>query len=412
MHLTKHNICRNCDSPIVRFLDFGPQYNQGSFVFKNQKTEPSRRKIPNVIAKCVQCHLVQSAYSVPHQILYSHYGYESSISNTMRTHLSRIAASISEVTKTVASPSILDIGCNDFYFLNQFSSRHSKFGIDPSDVSANTQHPNITFQKGVFPDDLAPITAKKSTFDIITSLACLYDVDDIHSFVEDIFDSLHEKGLWVFEVAYLPLVLKNLAYDGMVIEHVCLYSLATLENVLRRHNLKVVKASINDINGGSLQCWVTFNNNTSFDNATEQENLDKIRIDEFELRLDEDETYSGFARRVQEHAGSFRKLIEDILRDNKSIHIYGMSTKLNMVLQYCGIGPDQIKYAAERNPKKWGGKTLEGIEMISEEESRAMRPDYYLIGPYFFKDEILAREEAARQAGTKFIFPLPKIEVI
>ena len=98
--------------------------------------------------------------------------------------------------------------------------------------------------------------------------------------------------------------------------------------------------------------------------------------------------------------------------EKKVIHIYGASTKLNTILGCCEIGSNLIQYAAERSPEKWGGETLSGIKMISEEESRAMKPDYYLVGPYHFKKEILEREKDMLVQGTKFIFPLPEIEIV
>ena len=41
-----------------------------------------------------------------------------------------------------------------------------------------------------------------------------------------------------------------------------------------------------------------------------------------------------------------------------------------------------------------------------------MIPDYYLVLPWHFKNEILKREKKIRKIGTKFIFPLPKLEIL
>jgi len=41
-----------------------------------------------------------------------------------------------------------------------------------------------------------------------------------------------------------------------------------------------------------------------------------------------------------------------------------------------------------------------------------MKPDYFLLLPWHFKDGILRREEEFRRAGGKFIVPLPEIEII
>ncbi len=52
------------------------------------------------------------------------------------------------------------------------------------------------------------------------------------------------------------------------------------------------------------------------------------------------------------------------------------------------------------------------IPIISEEKSRAMNPDYYLVLPWHFREEFLEREKEMLNRGVGFIFPLPSIEVV
>jgi len=64
-----------------------------------------------------------------------------------------------------------------------------------------------------------------------------------------------------------------------------------------------------------------------------------------------------------------------------------------------------IQAAADRNPEKWGCYTPStNIPIISEEESRKMKPDYYLVLPWHFKEEFIKRE---KEYKGKLIFPLP-----
>ncbi|WP_315824639.1 methyltransferase C-terminal domain-containing protein [Paraflavitalea speifideaquila] len=92
--------------------------------------------------------------------------------------------------------------------------------------------------------------------------------------------------------------------------------------------------------------------------------------------------------------------------------MYGASTKGNTILQWCNIDNSIIDYAAERNPDKYGAMTLgTNIPIISEADSRAMNPDYYLVLPWHFKAEFLEREKETLEKGIGLIFPLPKIEI-
>ena len=85
----------------------------------------------------------------------------------------------------------------------------------------------------------------------------------------------------------------------------------------------------------------------------------------------------------------------------------------NILLQFFRIDNTQISYIADRNPDKVKLYTPgTKIQIISEKKSRLKRPDYYLVLPWHFKNEILLREKNIRKKGTKFIFPLPKLQIL
>ena len=46
-------------------------------------------------------------------------------------------------------------------------------------------------------------------FDIITSIAMFYDIDDPNDFVKKIKNYLNKKGIWVFELSYLVEMVKK-----------------------------------------------------------------------------------------------------------------------------------------------------------------------------------------------------------
>jgi NDP-4-keto-2,6-dideoxyhexose 3-C-methyltransferase len=117
--------------------------------------------------------------------------------------------------------------------------------------------------------------------------------------------------------------------------------------------------------------------------------------------------------RIDELRTKMTELLARIHAEGRSVHVYGASTKGNVLLQWYGIDSYKVPYAADRNPDKVGALTLgTGIRIISEEESRQMKPDYYLVLPWHFKQEFLARERETILAGTKMIFPLPEITVV
>lgn len=417
MHLTYRKTCRICGSAaLTKVIDLGEQHLQGSFI-KPGKELPPMRKISTELVRCNPlvdenaCGLLQTVTSVPPEILYSAYWYRSGTNQTMRDHLKGIADdAMAMVEKSEAR--VLDIGCNDGTLLKNYPEKYIKYGVDPSDV-AQEVNGDITVVQDVFPSAELNSILGEENLDIITSIAMFYDLEDPSAFVKDIKSSLNEDGIWIFEMSYMPAMLEMNSYDTICHEHLEYYSFAVIENMMARNDMKIVKVSFNDINGGSIRCYATHENNFQFKSKNNIESIKDIRQKEFDLELDTDKPYKNFQNRINQHKEDLSSLLKKLKNEGKSIHLYGASTKGNTILQWCDIDNSIVDYAADRNPDKDGAKTIgTDIPIISEEKSRAMNPDYYLVLPWHFKAEFLEREKEAINKGTGFIFPLPEIEII
>lgn len=417
MHIIYRKTCRVCGSKaLTEVINLGDQYLQGSFE-KPGKEMPSHRKIPMVLMRCDPtkdenaCGLLQMQCTVPSEVLYSAYWYRSGTNQTMRDHLKGI---VEEAMGIVNKPkaTVLDIGCNDGTLLNYYPDNYEKFGIDPSDIAKGIKN-NVNVVQDIFPSEelLERLDGKK--IDIISSIAMFYDLESPVDFTKSIRQILAPDGIWVFEMSYMPLMLNMNSYDTICHEHLEYYSLAVVESILKRAGMQIVNVSLNDINGGSLRCYATHANNFKFKCDEFAKNIKELREKEFDLELDTDKPYKDFQKRIDEHKEKLRSILMDLKKQGKHIHIYGASTKGNTILQWCGIDNTIIDYAAERNSEKYGAKTIgTNIPIISEEESRKLNPDYYLVLPWHFRDEFLKREKAMLDKGVGFIFPLPDIEII
>lgn len=404
MHLKQRTTCRVCRSKLTDVLSLGEQYLQGSFVKGDIK--PSLRKIPLTLSLCDTslsedaCGLLQLKHSVPQEILYKNYWYRSGTNSTMKCHLKDIANDINELHIN----SIMDIGCNDGTLLKSVKDLH-KIGVDPSNAIESLSGSGVTIFNECYPSE----KLDGVLVDVITSIAMFYDVEDPVAFAFSVKQNLTTDGIWIFEVAYLPSMLKNNAFDNICHEHIEYYSLSVIERILKDVDMQVIRAEINEVNCGSILIWAS---NKGSSHPQMKEEIESIRQYEFTLCLDESETYYEFSRKVNESIEQIQKFAKDAHFEGKKIHAYGASTKGNVLIQACGIAP-YIVCAADRNADKWGARTLgTDIPIISEEESRAMKPDYYLVLPWHFKKEFVEREKEAIRLGTKFIFPLPKLEII
>jgi SAM-dependent methyltransferase len=329
----------------------------------------------------------------------------------MRRHLRGIVEEATAILDKQTAR-VLDIGCNDGTLLGNYPETFEKYGVDPSDVAQEIQPP-VTVVQDIFPSNELLVRLQGKQLDIVTSIAMFYDLEDPISFTKGIRDILSPEGIWIFEMSYMPTMLKMTSYDTICHEHLEYYSLATIEYILKQAGMKIFNVAFNDINGGSIRCFATHADNFVYKKDEFVQNIQVLHQEEFDLELDTDKPYKNFQDRVNVHKEELLALLKKLRKEGKRIHIYGASTKGNTILQWCGIDNRIIDYAAERNPDKYGARTLgTDIPIISEAESRAMNPDYYLVLPWHFKEEFVEREKETLEKGIGLIFPLPVIEIV
>jgi SAM-dependent methyltransferase len=418
MHLTYRKTCRVCGSTALKpVISLGEQHLQGSFL-KPGKEIPPLRKIDCSLVRCdpssdeTACGLLQMQKSVPPSVLYSAYWYRSGTNQTMRNHLQGIANVAAEMVDGKKAV-VLDIGANDGTLLRSYPKGFRKFGIDPSDIVLEVKDEDITVVNDLFPSAELDRVLDDAKLDVVTSIAMFYDLEDPVAFAQSIERYLAPEGIWIVEMSYMPKMLEMNSYDTICHEHLEYYSLAVLEQIFARANMKCVRVEENDINGGSIRCYVARNDSLGHIRPEWRAQIAAMRQYEFDLELDTDKPYQHFQDRINVHREKLLGLLKRLKAEGKRIHIYGASTKGNTILQWCGIDNRLVEYAAERNPDKFGAKTLgTDIPIISEDESRGMKPDYYLVLPWHFETEFLKRETKLLEQGVGMIFPLPEIRIV
>jgi hypothetical protein len=359
------------------------------------------------------CGLIQTRHTVPGSILYSSYWYRSGINRTMTENLHGIAQGIESIVSLEPGDLVVDIGCNDGTLLDGYQSPGLRYiGFDPSDVGRYAVEKGYEVVRDFYSAEGLRRRRPDQRAKAITSIAMFYDLENPRATVADVAAALADGGIWVMELHYLPAMLEANAFDAIVHEHLEYYSLAVLERMIGEAGLEVVAAELNDINGGSIRLFI--GHQGAHEQTPEQvEELRRLRVSEFELALDSPEPYEAFRRRVETVRDDLLALCRQLHDEGKTIHVYGASTKGNTILQYAGIDSTLIAAAADRNPDKWGSETIgTRIPIISEEESRAANPDYYLALPWHFLGEFLEREQEFLARGGKFIVPLPEVRVV
>lgn len=403
------NKCRACKkNTLKKLFSLGNMCFTGKFPRKNQKI----RKKPISLVLCKNCELVQLGHNFDLKYLYGpDYGYRTGINKTMLDHVKGVVKYLSKKTQIKKNELVLDIASNDGSLLKYYNSGIIKCGIDPILDKYINEYKDVNFKiSSFFSANKINIYVKNKKFKIITALSVFYDAADPNKFLRDIKKLLHDKGVCLLEFADLASIVKYKMFDTICHEHLEYYSTNVIMKLCQENGLRVFDIKKNKINGASKQYYICHNISHFKDNSKVITNEIKL---ENKMKLAETKTYKKFIKDINLSKNKLVKFLKKIKKSGKKIQCYGASTKGNVLLQYYKINNDIINYAAERNKNKYNLYTPgTKIKIISEVLSRFYNPDYYLVLPWHFKKEILLREKMIRKTGTKFIFPLPNIEII
>ena len=417
--MTARTTCRVCDGHLDVVLSLGDHF-VSDFPAPEQG-DGARGPLELAICEC--CKLLQLRHTVPPDTMYRNYWYRSGTNKTMRDALADITHKAERLIHLQAGDAVLDIGCNDGTLLGSYRTGGLvRIGFDPAQnlaahsraladtvvttffaVDAYAQEPSL---RGIRPS-------------LVTSIAMFYDLEEPNRFVADIKEVMRRDGLWIVQMSYLPLMLKQNAFDNICHEHLEYYSLRSMEALLERHGLEVVDVELNDVNGGSIRLYIRnddaeehrFGDDTH--RALAAERIAALRADEAAMALDSKRTYDDFAFRVERIKRDVVEFVRRQVESGQRVFVYGASTKGNTLLQYFGLDHQVIEAASERNPDKWGKVTVgTRIPIISEEEARARTPAFFLVLPWHFIDEFEARERAYLRQGGRFIVPMPHFSLI
>jgi SAM-dependent methyltransferase len=361
---------------------------------------------------CKKCKLVQLDRNFNLKYLYGKdYGYRTGINKTMTDHVKKTVKKCSTLVNLKAKDQVLDIASNDATLLNFYPKKIITVGIDPLANKYKRSYNKINYKISNFFQitDIKKLNLKKK-FKIISALSVFYDLRDPNKFIREIKEILDEKGIIILEHADLYCIIKNAIFDTICHEHLGFYSSKVIIEMIKSNGLKVFNHEYNNINGGSSRYYICHQkaNYKIKKNNIKIALLKERRIDLYSIR-----TFKVFFKKIFNEKTKLKKLIKEINNKKLIIHGYGASTKGNVLLQFYDIGNKDINYIADRNPLKYNLFTPgTKIKIISENYSRRLRPDYFLVLPWHFKKEILIRERKIRQKGTKFIFPLPKVQII
>jgi SAM-dependent methyltransferase len=420
MHVIERTSCRICGGrALTPIMNLGDQVLASTFMLDGVANELQSLTVPLELIRCDPavdagaCGLVQLRHTYPQELIYENYWYMSGVNQTMRDALAEITRRAQQFVSVGAGDTVVDIGCNDGTMLRAYDVAGADLiGFDPA---SNLSQPDEPFQRVVdffSADSFRRVRGADIRAKIVTSIAMFYDLDDPAAFVRDVASVLHPEGVWIMQFADLPGMLLTNMYDNICHEHLLYLHLAPIERMLTEAGLQLVDIEMNDVNGSSYRLFVRHRHGPA-PTAEGQARVQARRKAEADMKLDQPAPYERFREMVVANRHSLHDMLQSFKHQGKLVLGYGASTKGNVILQYCEIGTGLLPYLADRNPRKHGARTIgTDIPIISEDDARAMKPDYFLVLPYHFLPEMLEREKAFIARGGKFIVPVPTIQLV
>ncbi len=400
--------CHICGSSEVKpFLSLGETALANSYLTEEMLAVPEK-KFPLEVAFCGNCKLVQLTCVVPPELLFKHYLYVTSTSNTFRVHFTKYAEDVAREFSLGKGSLVVDIGSNDGLLLKGFQkSGVSVVGVEPADNLAELANKDgVETINDYFNDEVVDsLISSKGKADVVTANNVFAHTTTIHEIARNVKRLLKDEGVFVIEAAYFVNMLRDMTFDGIYHEHLFHYSLTPLDYFFRMEGMRIFRVQVVSSHGGSLRVFVKkAESNRAIDASVAEmlENEKKLGIHDFK-------TYEEFAGRVYINRDKLVKLVRSLKSQGKSIAGYGAPAKATTLLSFCSLGSDVIDYIVDDSPLKQN-LYLPGmhIPIVSSEMLDRKQPDYLIILAWNFAEEIMKKTRNYAEKGVKFIVPVPE----
>ena len=398
-------LCRVCKNKNIKnFFDLGMQPLANSLVDNLDKKE---NFYPLSLSYCPNCRLVQLNQTIDPEILFSEYVWVTATSKTAKDHSQTFYKEI--ISRSSNKGYVLEVASNDGTFLIPFMKNgYDVLGVDPAkNISEMAERNGIPTKCCFFKTETAKeLVKQKGKANIIFARNVLPHVANTRDFVEGLETCLDDDGVLAVEAHYAKIILEGLHYDSIYHEHLCYFTLKSLEKLLNDFNLYVFDISKSPISGGSMIVYAKHGK------VQEEPIVQQYRDKELKDKTNELESWDNFAKKSFDHK---KKFLEVLKEANKYgiVAGYGASARSSTMLNFANIDSKIISFIADANPLKQGRFTAgTHIPIISPEEIIKRNPGTIVILAWNFASEITDILRNKFNYKGQIIIPLPNAPYI
>ena len=404
--------CRLCTGRNVsKVFALAPTPLANAFVTAD-KLDQEQDRYPLDVWFCNDCGHLQLLDVVDPSVLYAHYVYVSGTSPVFVRHFKDYAGYVIENFQPAPAGLVVDIGSNDGTLLRFFKEAGRRvLGVDPAqEISEQTRASGIPVIVDYFSPVLADrIRSEHGAASVIAANNVIAHIDDLAGVMEGVRRLLAPDGVFVFEVSYLGAVVENTLFDTIYHEHIDYHSVTPFLAFFSHCGLELIEAVRVDSHGGSLRGVVQIKGG-----PRRQGQSVRLMLDYEEAAgLNRPETYAAFADHIDGLRTELSGLLHRLKSEGKRIAGFGAPAKLTTLMYHFGLEADLIDFVVDDSPLKQGHYTPGmHIPVVPAQELYNRKPDYVVILAWNFAKPIIEKHSAFREAGGRFIVPLPKVEVI
>ena len=400
--------CRVCEgTDLVQVLDLGKTPPANAYL-KKEDLEKPEKTFPLVLYFCRTCSLAQLLDVVNPEILFRDYHFLTSASSPSVAHFKKYAEDVILPLVTSKNDLVIDIGGNDGTLLSFVKDTARVLNVDPADnLAPISEEKGVPFYPAFFTSQTADdIIAKYGQAKVVVANNVFAHTDPIRDIFKGVAKLIGDDGTFIFEVHWAKHLLDEVCFDQIYHEHLCFYSLHAAKYLVEATGMNIFDVEIVPAQGQSLRVYAS-------KHRTPNERVAHILAEEEAQGMTGETVYYAFAGKVRANKDTVCTLLKELKAQGKKITGYGASAKGNTLLNYYGIGTETLDYLTDTTvPKQGLYSPGMHIPIVHPERLLEDTPDYILLLAWNFKDSILAKEQALRNRGVKFIITVPELQVL